>query len=238
MKRFWLNIILLVLTLFCMSFHVFNLRLHEVFGTLLLVGALWHIWQNRRFFGGIVKGKWNLQRINLSLTGALMLASFLVANVTGILISQFVFADVVSPLEMQFNMTIHELHHLAAYLMLIFTGVHLGIHWGSMWQRLKKAVPLFAVFDNYPRLVFWFVVVVGWVGVFASRINHVGDRLLMRHVFGTIAMDLPGVVNILLVLSIVGMYAGLAYFAQNYLFKRKQKISVENKIAEHSAPEM
>lgn len=62
MKRFILNIILLVVILLTMGFHFLPQLVHEVLGLFLLAGTLWHLALNRRWFSNLMKGIWHKLR--------------------------------------------------------------------------------------------------------------------------------------------------------------------------------
>lgn len=47
------------------------------------------------------------------------------------------------------------------------------------------------------------------LGIYASVLNRVGDRLRMEHIFATEAAALPGMIFALLILAMIGMYAVL-----------------------------
>ncbi len=58
MKRFLLDMGLLVLILSVMGFHFFPQVLHEVIGLILLAVVVWHLLLNRRWFASFLRGKW------------------------------------------------------------------------------------------------------------------------------------------------------------------------------------
>ena len=100
--------------------------------------------------------------------------------------------------------------------MVILGGMHLGMHWLGLWQHIRK-LPLLGRMEQHPSLRFWMLVFIGWAGVLLSRLDHVGDRLLLKHIFGTMAARLPGGIYYLLLLCMMGLYAMAFYYLQRWL---------------------
>jgi len=140
----------------------------------------------------------------------LLLASFLVTLVTGIFISNYVFSEVVS-LELRRNVTIHLLHHSASYLMMILTGVHLGLHWQEIWGKVIRRFALRKNALNYKILCRLATAVLICVGIYGSFLNRVGDRILMKHIFATAATELSFIGFVFLLVSNVALYVILSY---------------------------
>ncbi len=222
LKRFVLDIAMLVVVLFTMGFHFLPQMWHEILGLVLFVGVLWHLGLNRRWFRGLVRGKWGWLRWFQTGLSALLILCFLLTVVTGIIISNHVFREVWTGAPLHRSIFIHQLHIASAYLMVIFSGMHLGMHWSGLWQRICR-FPGLRMLAGHPSLRFWMLVIIGWAGILLSRLDHVGDRLLMKHIFGTVAARLPGIVYYLLLLCMLGFYAIIFYYMQRYLQRRAVK---------------
>lgn len=215
MKRFLLDMVLLLLVLLVMGFHFLPQFWHEALGLGLLAGTLWHLWLNRHWFGSLGRGKWNSLRLLQVMAGLLLAISFFIVMATGIIISNHVFRELWTEAALHRSIFVHQLHIASAYMMLILTGIHIGANWRILWLRLQK-LPGMAVLQRHPSVRFWLLVLVGWSGVLLSRLDHVGDRLLMKHIFGTITMKLPAGVYYVLLLCLMGLYAMGFYYLQNY----------------------
>lgn len=215
MKRFILDIAMLIVILLTMGFHFLPQLWHEILGLVLLAGVLWHLGLNRRWFSSMMRGKWSRLRLLQTGLGVLLVVCFLLVMVTGVIISNHVFRELWTGAALHRSIFIHQLHIASAYAMVILGGMHLGMHWTALWQRFRK-LPL-GWLETAPSLRFWLLVVIGWAGVLASRLDHVGDRLLMKHIFGTAASRLPGGVYYLLLLCLMGLYAIAFYYAQQRL---------------------
>ena len=219
MKRFLLDIGMLVLILLTMGFQFLPQLWHEILGLVLLAGVLWHLGLNRHWFGSMGRGRWSRLRLVQVSLGILLVLCFLTTMVTGIIISNHVFRDFWTGSSLHRSVLVHQLHIASAYFMVILAGMHLGMHWSGLWQRVKK-LPLVGRLEVRTSLSFWLLVIIGWAGVLLSRLDHVGDRLMMKHIFGTVASHLPGGVYYLLLLCLMGLYAMAFYYVQRSLRQR------------------
>ncbi|MBQ9615783.1 MAG: DUF4405 domain-containing protein [Selenomonadaceae bacterium] len=218
MKRFLLDMGLLVLILSVMGFHFFPQVLHEVIGLILLSVVVWHLLLNRRWFASFLRGKWGKLRMLQTLAGILLVLSCLTAILTGIIISNHIFSELWIGVALHRSIFIHQLHIASAYLMVILGGMHIGRHWPELWQRIKN-LPLLGALEARPHIRFWALVLISWAGCAASRLDHVGDRLALKHIFATPAMQLPVIGYFLLLLCLMGLYATIFYYAQKKLQK-------------------
>lgn len=219
MKRFVLDIAMLAVILLTMGFHFLPQAWHEVLGLVLLAGVAWHLGLNHRWFSSLGRGSWGKLRLAQVMLGILLVLCFLTAMVTGILISNHVFRGLWDGVALHRSIFVHQLHIASAYAMVILGGMHIGMHWPALWQRVK-GLPLLRGLAVHPQLRFWVLTVIGWAGVLASRLDHVGDRLLMKHIFGTVASRLPGGVYYLLLLCLMGLYAIGFFYFQRHLQRR------------------
>lgn len=215
MKRFRLDLLLAVLFVPVMCFRVLPPMLHEVLGLVLLAALGFHLAWNRAWFAALGRGRWTKLRAVQTLLAVLLLASTLTALVTGIIISNHVLRTLWVGSALHSSIFIHQLHTSSAYFMAVFLGMHIGMHWAGLWARMK-AWPVLRTVAAHPQLQFCILVLMGWAGCAFARLDHFGDRMMMRHVFKTPAGDLPGGVSYLLLLCLLGLYA-IGFF---YLQKR------------------
>lgn len=226
MKRFYLNISLLLLILLTMGYHFIPKLFHEILGLVLLAGGAWHLVLNKHWFSGIFKGSWTKLRLLQTVLGILLVISFVTAVCTGIIISNRIFRELWVGVELHRSIFVHQLHISSAYFMVILGGMHIGMHWTGLWNRLKKISFLNAL-ETRPRLSFWLLVLIGWAGCAFSRLDHVGDRLAMKHIFGTLTAQFPSIIYYIMMLCMVGLYAIGFYRVQKYLqnkMKKKQEV--------------
>lgn len=205
-----------------MGYHFLPQLIHEILGLVLLVGGCWHLLLNKRWFSGIFKGSWNKIRLLQTILGILLIASFLTALCTGIIISNRIFRELWVGIELHRSIFIHQLHIASAYFMVIFSGMHIGMYWSGLWNRMKK-FSLLKALETKPALSFWLLVLIGWTGCALARLDHVGDRLIMKHIFATMASQLPSGIYYLMLLCMIGLYAIVFYHLQRYLQEKMKK---------------
>lgn len=219
MKRFALDMILLGLILLVMGFHLLPLLVHEVGGLILLAAVSYHLILNRRWFRSLGQGRWSGLRIMQTTLGLLLVVAFFTAAVTGCIISARLFRELWVGVPLHRSTFIHGLHGASAYLMAILGGMHLGMHWPGLWQRLKK-IPVVGLPDKYPILRPFALALIVWGGWTMWLMDRVGDRLLLKHLFGTMASRLPAAAYYLLLLSLMGLCGIVFYYLQRYFIRR------------------
>ena len=176
MKKFYLDVSLLIMLLATMNFHLLPKILHEVIGLAMFAAVVIHFYWNLRSFRSL--GKFYLA------VDILLAVSMLIIIGTGVIISHHLFKDVFD-MALRRNLTIHQLHHAIPYFMMILIGLHLGRNWLGVKQRLSKWIKVPPTVGNALTIVFCGV---GLGGVYLDQLV---DRLLMHHIFGTAATQLP-----------------------------------------------
>ena len=133
-----IDLLMTALLLCLMAYQVTGQKLHEWFGTGMLVLFLLHNILNIRWYGSLFKGKYTLLRTMQTLINISVLISMLCLGFSGIVLSRHIFAG----LPIQGPMATARTMHLAAsYWGFVLMSVHLGMHWGmivGMFRRLLK----------------------------------------------------------------------------------------------------
>lgn len=129
-----LDILMLILLVFEMTFFYLPPVLHEAVGVALLLPIVWHLVLNRRYVSSLGRGRWNGPLLVRLLLNILLVVSCLVTIVSGCLTSSVLFADVVS-FSLRSNPSLYQLHSTAARCFLVLAGLHLGWHLPTWWQR-------------------------------------------------------------------------------------------------------
>ena len=222
MKRIVWDILMLAVFLAVMSFHFLPKMLHEVLGVALPLLAVMHLIWNRRWFAALLQGKWGARRLLSGAINFLLMASLLAILVTGVCISNHLFKGIV-PLDLARNITIHQIHVSMPFLMLILIGLHLGLHWRAWWQWLKNACGWQGNTIAYRLLTKGTALAICGLGIYGSFQNRVGDHILLKHIFASPATSEPGGIYVLLLLSILGMYAVLFCIWQGWAEHKKNR---------------
>ena len=210
MKNLWLDAILFVLFAAELSFHFLPKILHEILGVAMAAAILIHIWINRRRFLSLTK-KMTPRKIFSATLNILLTICAGITFVTGVCMSNYLFVEAVSA-DLRRNMTLHQLHVAAPYVLLILIGIHVGLHWRELWQRLFKRLGKEIFFKAAAGIL-------SAVGVAGFFLNRVGDRILMKHIFATPATDLPAALFVLLITGGVVFYALITFLLDEFFRK-------------------
>lgn len=208
MKRYFLNLTLLIIFLLVMSFHFLPRILHEIFGVVMFLPACWHLFLNRRWLANFYRGKFSRRKIILTLINFSTLATFAIIFVTGVFASNHLFSDFVSP-ELHRNITIRQLHTSFAYVLMILLGLHIGLHWREIFKLKVKSGKL--------KIILAAVTIC--LGIYGAFLNQVGDRILMKHIFATAATELPLPAFWILFLATMAVYSITMYFIDKKFLK-------------------
>ena len=214
MKRILLDVMLFALLIFLMAFKMFPRRYHEAMGVVVILPILFHLVWNRSWFSSFRRGEWSSFRKLSAAVDVLLIVSTIVALVSGVAIAHRIFKGVFG-IVWQKSIFVHQLHITSSYWMLIFSGLHLGLHWNGLWSRFVRWRAWDVSSRAYRLGARLAVVGVAVLGVVGSFLHQVGDRLLMEHVFfrtNTPARGLPPAVFLLLFVGIFGMYAIAGYW--------------------------
>ena len=208
--RMAVTALLPLLLLLVMSFHYIPKLLHEVLGIACLVLAVVHVYQNRRWFKSLGRGRWDFLRALGTVISILLIVLMLVAVMAGLGISNYLLKDIM-PLEIQRSIAIHQYHVSLPYALLILCGLHWGMHWRGWLAQWKKLVPL-SLAPNTSRIAAAVLgLSVAALGIYGSFLNRVGDRLLMKHIFATEAANQPGEIYALLLMGLLGLYVVIGF---------------------------
>lgn len=138
-----IDFLMTILLLLLMAYQVTGQKLHEWFGTGMLVLFLLHNILNIRWYGSLFKGKYTLLRTMQTLINISVLISMLCLGFSGIVLSRHIFAG----LPIQGPMATARTMHLAAsYWEFVLMSIHLGFHWCmvlGLFRRLcnRKKTP-------------------------------------------------------------------------------------------------
>lgn len=208
MRNLLLDAILFALFVAELSFQILPKILHEILGVIMFALIIFHVAINRRRLVSLIK-KMTPRKFFSTTTNLLLTICAGVTVITGVCMSNYLFVDAVSG-ELRRNMTIHQLHVSAPYVMMILIGVHIGLHWRELWQRFfKRFGIIFKVAAG----------ILSAVGVAGFFLNRVGDRILMKHIFGTPATELPAAIFILLIIGGIIFYALITFLLDEKIFK-------------------
>lgn len=174
-----IDLLMTALLLCLMAYQVTGQKLHEWFGTGMLVLFLLHNILNIRWYGSLFKGKYTLLRAMQTLINISVLISMLCLGFSGIVLSRHIFAG----LPIQGPMATARTMHLAAsYWGFVLMSIHLGFHWSMvlglfrrLWSRKKTPATFVWLMHNHALLA----QMCGVVTLFDRNIDVV--RLALHH---------------------------------------------------------
>lgn len=125
--------------LFLMGYQFWGDVAHEWAGAGLFVLFVAHHVLNGNWYKGLLRGKYSPARVFLLIVDLLVLLSMIGLMVSGIRLSNYVFAG----LEIRGGMSFARLLHMAAsHWGFVLMALHLGMHWGMFMGLTKKALKL------------------------------------------------------------------------------------------------
>ena len=218
MRNFLVDLILLALFVAELSFHHLPKVLHEILGVAMVALIIFHIAINLRRVVSLFKNFSPRKFFFVEVDVALLLAAGLIF-VTGVCMSNHLFPDMVSA-ELRRNMTLHQLHVSAPYVMMILIGMHLGLHWREFWQRFLNLVGLAELYQR--RKIFFkaAAIILSLIGVAGFFLNRLASRLAMKHIFSTPAT--PAAIFMLLIVGGVAFFTVATFFIDKKFFLKER----------------
>lgn len=220
--RYLLDMLLLLLLVFEMSFLYMPPLFHELVGVILIVPIFVHLWQNRFYLKTLGKGRWPLPRLLSAVVNLLLLVSCLTVIVSGCLISNILFVDIV-PVSLRSNPVLFSAHSAAARWFLLFAGLHFGLHVSVWWQKLQRAAGIAASTLPAKVLLGMLVLLLGAGGIYAAMQDKLLQRLEGAHVFMTPALQYDTTGYILTQLGIFLLFAGCGWLLWRLALRAKTK---------------
>ncbi|MBR4915969.1 MAG: DUF4405 domain-containing protein, partial [Fibrobacter sp.] len=109
---------------------------HEIIGVLLIVVWAVHVYANRRWFKAVFRGRYNPYRIVQMVVNCGMLICAVFLAISGVMLSNHVFAFLGIESGASFARTAHL---LASHWYFVFIALHIGLHVNVIFSRLGVA---------------------------------------------------------------------------------------------------
>ena len=176
------DVCMTVLLLCLMAYQVTGEALHEWIGIGMTVLVIIHQILNRKWYGAIYKGKYNLYRIATTVVNIALLLSFVLTAFCGMSMSSHAVPFLYGMTKVSFARRMHlSMSHWAFVLM----GLHLGMHIPVMFARLHLT-------DKLKTVISAVLCVVAGIGLFLFIRNGMPDYLFFRVPFAFLDYEKAG----------------------------------------------
>ena len=131
-----IDILMTLLLLFLMGYQFWGDAAHEWAGAGMFALFIIHHLLNGSWHKNVFRGKYNLSRILMLVINILLFADMLGLMISGIMLSNHVFAF----LGISGGMAFARLLHMASsYWGFMLMSLHLGLHWGKILGMIRRA---------------------------------------------------------------------------------------------------
>lgn len=170
------DILMTISLLFLMSYELLGSTLHEVIGVIMFVLFIVHHILNRNWSKYLLKGKQTPIRIFQNILVVLVLITFILSMISGVVISRHIFSF------LPFNHigTFSRIHMFSTYWSFILMSLHLGLHFNTLALMIKKNRNFSKVFKAIVTVVLLLIFV---YGVYAFFKRDILDYLLLNNQF-------------------------------------------------------
>jgi len=186
-----------ILLIFLMAYQVTGEAAHEWIGMSMTALVIIHQVLNRKWYGSLFKGKYNLYRTVTTLLNILLLISFLLTAFSGMSMSGHAVPFLYGMAPVSFARQVHlSMSHWSFVLM----GLHLGVHIPAMTAGLKL--------NDKTKTVLTFVFTcIGGIGLWLFLRSGIPDYLFFRVPFAFLDYEKAGWLVILENLLMLSFWA-------------------------------
>lgn len=182
-----IDIYMTVLLLLQMAYQVMGEAAHEWLGMGMTALVIVHQILNRRWYGAMLKGRYNAYRVATTCVNALLLISFALTAFCGMAMSNYAVPFLYGIARVSFVRVTHlSMSHWSFVLM----GLHLGLHVPVMLQKLKLK-------DGARRMIDAICGMIGGVGLWLFLKNGMPNYLFFREPFAFLDYEKAGALVLL-----------------------------------------
>ena len=219
--RIMVDLLMTVCLLGLMSFMLTGQQYHEWIGAAALVLLIIHHLLNLSWIRQSVRGRYTPYRVLQSLLVILVFLAILGCMVSGIVMSQYVFAF----LPIQGGMSLARLAHtVCVYWSFILMSLHLGLHWNVILGVVRKAAEATAPSAMRTLILRLMAAAVAVYGIYAFVKHRLVDYLFLRTMFVFFDYEQPPLQFLVEYLAMMGLWIFLAHYGSK-LLKRKRAVS-------------
>lgn len=212
------DVLMTAALLFLMGYQFWGETAHEWVGAGMFVLFLAHHILNGSWYKNLFRGKYSPMRIFLTVIDVLTLLSMIAQMYSGIVLSRHVFAFL--PIGSGLALA-RRLHILGSYWGFLLMGLHLGLHWNMVINRLKRKK------EPFPRSIsvacFAVSLVIALYGVWVFIKRDFPTYLLLKSEFVFLDYKESKVLFYLDYLALMGMCISISHYAGKLLRSLKRK---------------
>lgn len=210
-KKQIVDIAMVVLLPFLMTYELIGEATHEILGIAMLVLVVAHHLLNRSWHTHLLRGKYTLQRAVMTAMDALLFALLILQAVSGIMMAKHTFGFLPHVGRRSIARTIHM---TGAYWSFALMCVHAGFHMLPLVRKLQKR--------SAWRKIAAVGVLISIYGVYALVKRQLPGYMFMQIQFAFFDYDEPLVFFLLDYLTIMMLYASLGIGLQILMGKKKK----------------
>ena len=180
---------------------------HEILGVALFVLWAIHIFLNRRWYGGIFRGKYNPYRIMQTVINCCILICTIFLMISGIILSNYLFTFLNIQSGLGFARIVHLLSSHWYYL---FMSLHIGLHMGRLLQNVAAKI--------LPRIL---LVLVCAYGLYAFIARGVWKYLVLKQQFFFFDLERGYILFAMDYISIIILFATILHLIASRLKKNR-----------------
>ena len=218
--RMMVDLLMTVCLLGLMSFMLTGQQYHEWIGAATLVLFIIHHILNFSWIRQSSRGRYTPYRVLQSLLVVLVFLAILGCMVSGIVMSQYVFAF----LPIRGGMSLARLVHLVCvYWSFILMSLHLGLHWNMILGVVRKAAGMPAPSPLRTAVMRLLAAVVAAYGIYAFLKHRLTDYLFLRTMFVFFDYEQPPMQFLAEYLTMMGLFILFAHYVNQFIGKQGGK---------------
>lgn len=188
---------------------------HEILGVVLFVLWAVHITLNRRWYSAIFRGKYNARRILQTVINCTILICVIFLMISGIILSNHVFAFLGIEIGLGFARTAHL---LASHWYFLFMSLHIGLHVEMIVGKMKAPRKGFS--SIILRVIF---ILISLYGIYAFIIRGIWRYLILQQQFFFLDLERGYILFTLDYISIIILLAAVIHYLSKLLQEGKDK---------------
>lgn len=219
------DIAMTIAMLLLMTYLLIGEETHEWIGIVMFALFVTHHWLNRAWSRNILRGKYHVRRICQTILVLVILLCMLGSMISGMILSQYVFAGLDIHRGLEWARTVHM---LSSYWGFILMGIHLGFHWNIMIAMVGKKVPKASTGRTIVMRVI--AVLIALYGVIAFIKRDFWNYMILKNHFAFYDFSEPVIFFLLDYLAVLCMFAFVGhYVSKALLFLNRREATKEKK---------